>query len=132
MRKENWPTLLDEYLQRAKKTKFKWGDVDCATWAADFVVLITDEDYASEFRGEYKTEKGALSQIKKTGHDSLEKLVDSKLNQVLPNLAQKGDVVLHPKYDAIGICAGVKSAFLTKEGITFENTTHCRRAWRIE
>jgi len=134
-KKENWwQLLLTEYMV-AQARKFKWGEFDCALWVADAVKIMTDVDFASEFRGKYKTENGAIRRLGKKG---LSGVVTAKLGSPISiTYAQRGDVVLLKHNgmgefpEALGMCFGAVSVFVGPDGLLEVATGDCDLAWRV-
>ena len=133
MRVDNWPEILNEHIKLADTEEFKWGQFDCCLFAADFVKEITGTDYAKPFRGKYKTVKGAYSALKKYGRGKLVDTVSGILPTIPVPLAGRGDVVCTDLggNDALGICVGEYSIFLTPEGGGKIKTLDCKMAWRV-
>ncbi len=134
VRVENWPAILNEYVQKAAGSKFTWGEVDCCLFAADFVNDITGVDHAKRFRGKYKTPKGAAGALKRIGKGAVAETVSSMLSKIPVLMAQRGDVVAYKSDvgDALGICLGEHSLFLGPEGSVFVKTADCFAAWKVE
>jgi hypothetical protein len=64
-RVQHWATRsFHQFLMARAKTPFSWGNNDCALWAADGILAQTGTDIASDFRGKYSDEAGALATIK--------------------------------------------------------------------
>lgn len=62
---QHWDTrAFHDFLLERAKTPFAWGANDCALFAADGIRAITGVDIASDFRGKYSDESGALASIK--------------------------------------------------------------------
>lgn len=87
-------------LERAR-TPFVWGSHDCALFAADGVLAMTGIDIASDFRGKYSDEAGAMALIKQlTGGDTVadaaawcaQKHALAELPH--PKTAQRGDLTV--------------------------------------
>lgn len=129
MRKEGWESQLSAYLDAS--TSFVWGQADCALWSALWVKDCTGQDYTQPWLGKYKTAKGAALRIKKHGFSSVADIASSHLEEISPPLAKRGDIVLHPVQDCLGICNGLRSHFLMEKGTTTVATLACRRAWRV-
>lgn len=132
MRVDDWDCRLWPYIDAARDLPFKWGVNDCATWVADWRLLITGQDAALAWRGKYKTERGAMLQIKRAGFDTMPDWVDSILGPRLqtPLLAQRGDIAL--VQNALGIVTGAQVAALSPEGVLFFPLTDAQTAWRVE
>lgn len=132
MRVTDWDIFLWDYIDAARDTPFEWGRNDCATWVADWRALITGQDAASAWRGKYKTERGALRQIKRAGFKTMPDWVDSILGARLktPLLARRGDIAL--VQDALGIVTGAQVAALSPEGVVFFRLDEAQAAWRVE
>lgn len=130
MRIVGWESLLAAYIENPQP--FEWGKNDCALWSAAWVKQCTGHDFISKWIGKYKTEKGAATLMKKRGYRHPADIADDHLVIVPAMLARRGDLVLHPAQDSLGICNGLKSYFLTQSGYTAVNTNQCRRAWRVD
>lgn len=91
MRPDGWEQRLYESLEN--QGPFVWGQSDCCLFAADAVKAMTGTDPAKEFRGRYKSEKGATRILAKLG--GLRKAIGSVMGEEInPLLAQRGDIVL--------------------------------------
>lgn len=130
MRVRGWESILHAELQAAKDRPFIWGEHDCVTWVANVILALTGTDYMAEFRGTYDSQLGARRLIKEIGGD-LPGCVDGKLPSIPVPMARRGDVVLYE--NALGICCGVKSFFITQaDGLQGIRTLQCEKAWRVE
>lgn len=131
MRLANWEARLFEYVERAQAIEFEWGVHDCATWVSDWRQIATGQDAAIAWRGKYRTERGALRQIKKAGFDTMPDWVDSILGDRLasPLMAQRGDIAL--VQDALGIVTGAEIAALSPDGLVMFPLTEAQMAWRV-
>jgi len=59
-----WDTrAFHDFLIARASTPFAWGSNDCALFVADGICANTGTDIASEFRGRYHDEAGALATI---------------------------------------------------------------------
>ncbi len=138
VRKENWPSIMDAEIEKARGLEFKWGESDCALWAANVVREMTGVDYADTFRGKYSTAAGSVKALKKYGSGSLTETITSILGEAQP-LARtmRGDVVLAvvkqggEERECAGICIGPRVAFRTPDGITYLPLLECACSWRI-
>lgn len=134
MRRENWPSILAEYLREMKGAEFVWGELDCCLFAADFVERITGVDHAAPFRGKYHTAAGAAKALKKYGQGDLVSTMDATLNSCCVLCARRGDIVAH-KFSAgvaLGVCDGARSWFLQiGGGLVSVPTFSCSHAWSV-
>lgn len=89
-RRPDWPERFIAFVESRRHTPFAWGSNDCALFAADGIEAMTGVDLAKEWRG-YKSERGALSRIKKAGGM---RAFASGLSEKHVGLVQRGDVVL--------------------------------------
>ena len=134
-RLENWDVLLNECIQDARDKPFEWGAHDCTTWAMTVRSAMTGSDPAP-WLGTYKTLRGAVGAIKKTGHADLEEAATSVLGApVAPLTAQRGDIVLMGDDaafgGAFGVVIGSHAAFVAEDGLTLHPVSEARRAWRV-
>lgn len=133
MRVDGWEIRLAEAIEEARHRPFEWGAHDCATWAIDVRRALTGEDMAAEWRGRYRTAKGAARHMMKSGYATLADAARDKLGEPLPTvrMAQRGDIVLDPEGEALGICAGRICLFLSEAGLTDRALVACSMAWRV-
>jgi hypothetical protein len=101
-RKLHWATrAYHRFLVDNSKTPFAWGTRDCALFAADAVESITGVDIASEFRGKYTTQLGAMRTIRQiTGGTTVADAAAHCANKhgltehTHPLVAKRGDLVV--------------------------------------
>lgn len=153
-KKENWPELMQEYLQRVRDRPFAWGTFDCCMFAADCVMAMTGDDPASDFRGAYTdAETAARALVDYAGAPGLIPTVE-KIAAVHgweewnnPMRIGRGDVVLgNPDVlsaevadGTMGICAGTISLFVGDKGLIGVSTIalpgkpkNILRGWHIK
>lgn len=130
MRAENWPALLQEYLEATRGRHFDWGNHDCALWAARWVHLCTGRDHFSAWAGRYASEVGAYKEILRRGFRSVADIADSHLEAKEVGHANRGDLMLDPN-GCLGICNGLYSHFVTDEGLLMHRTLDCLKAWEV-
>ena len=127
MRVDRWEIRLAEAIEAARHRPFQWGVHDCATWAMDVRFALTGDDMAADWRGRYRTANGAAKFMRKQGYADLREAAMDKLGAPLETvrLAQRGDVLLDPEGEALGICAGRIGLFLTEGGLTDRPLVEC-------
>ena len=136
MRFHDWPERLFGVIKDAQSATFVWGSNDCALFACDCIKAITGVDRAANFRGRYKTRKGALASLKKIeGVETLPQLADKYLGErIALSHARRGDIVLISvdSNNMLGVVAGSGAVFLTLEGIRVVSLQECICAWTVE
>lgn len=137
MRLENWPGLLEEFIEQSLHAPFEWGARDCCLFAADAVRAMTGEDYAAEFRGRYRSARSAQQVLAAFG--GVSGIVErTGFEEIAPLMAQRGDVVLvnTEAGDALGV-VGMDGRVVCQgpDGLTFLNPDSfgfgASRAWRV-
>lgn len=129
-----WRTELTEYVQAASARSFKWGQHDCALFAAGGVQAMTGEDFGASFRGRYQTLRGGLRLLKKAGFDNHAELAASLFEEVHPSHAMVGDIAAVEEGGAIalGIVQGELIYVLRPdEGIATVPLLRAARAFRV-
>lgn len=124
-RKDNWPEILASEIAAADRP-FVWGEWDCCLFAAHVVRAMTGEDFAKSFRG-YRTKNDALKLLKQ--HGGVSGIASKFLPEIPTTFACRGDVVEID--DALGICIGQWSMFLTETGLVQLPTLDGVRAWSV-
>ena len=134
-RAEGWEQALVEMTASKLRAPWAWGVHDCVIFAADCIFAMTGEDLAEDFRGRYDNESEAWATLANIGHKDLGSLVSSRLPEIEPRDAGRGDVVLMPgeQGDFIAICDG-RTAVGPKapRGINHNPMTAATRAWRVD
>lgn len=144
-RRPDWDLRLINYIERNTARPFVWGEFDCALFACDCVREMTGADLASEFRGQYKSARGALRLIKP--FESLMGLANAialrhDLEKVPWSFARRGDVVILQApwldcpavagpYGALGIMSARTAFAPSLEGLVQVPANEILGAWRI-
>lgn len=132
-RHDNWPRILEDFIESRRKTTFTWGSNDCCLFAANAVRLLTGQDFAADLRGTYKTKLGAARVLKK--HGGIEDIMaKTELPEQAIDYAQRGDVVQFGEGNkaTLGVCIGTAAAFVSSiDGLVLCPLNLCTRAWRV-
>jgi hypothetical protein len=148
-RKLHWATRgFHEFLLARRNMPFAWGTNDCALFAADAVLAITDTDIAEDFRGKYSDQAGAFAVIQSIAGGTTvadaaaycaqkHGLVEwaSPNGAPLPLFAQRGDLVVMANGE--NLIAGVVHlngkhlVSMAESGIVRLPVTAARRAWKV-
>lgn len=133
IRKENWPILLSEFLQKRAGMPFKWGENDCMLFCSDCVLELTGYDPAYDIRGKYKSKLKALKVIDGFGEDVSE-IINARIGQSKPvTKAMRGDVVTLMNDGRV--CGGIvdesgkRAAFVSEKGLLRIPLRDCLKAW---
>lgn len=134
MKKHNWHVDFCKYIEDNKNTEFKWGEFDCALFAANCVMLMTGEDPGSAIRGKYTDEVSAKKVLLKE-YGTLEQAWDSQLQRIETCMVQRGDVVVFNGDN--GLTSGIYwngGAYAPSEhGVAYVRDIHYSliAAWRV-
>lgn len=111
MRPNDWPVLLDGYIQNAAREPFAWGTHDCVSFVCGWHRLMTGRDVYEEFRGGYESEFEAKKLMLVNGVRSMSDAGRYLFGEAkVPLRAQRGDIVLAE--NALGICVNGSAAVL--------------------
>lgn len=135
MRVRGWEQQLVRLTTGKLRTPWAWGEHDCVMFAADCILAMTGVDLADEFRGRYENEHEAWALLAHLGHEDLGSLVSTRLPEIKPRDAQRGDVVLMPGEfgDFIAICDGATAVGpRAPRGINHNPMSAAVRAWRVD
>lgn len=137
MRLHDWVFQLDEYLASKARSPFHWNRHDCRTFVIGAIQAVTGRDLSSEF-AEYESAIGAQHLVDAAG--GLEKATSIALGAQPIHRAfiKRGDIVLGitPESDAfggtLGVCMGVKFAFVAPVGWTLQPIHVVQCGWSID
>lgn len=131
MRYPDWPAKLRDFIESRRDMPYAIGSNDCCLFVADCIQAITGNDPAESLRG-YTTAEAAQALI--DDHGGMKALVTEFLGKPNgPLCAGRGDVVSvdTPEGLAVGICLGVKAAFVTDKGLRFRPMSDCIDSWAV-
>ncbi|MCG7984741.1 MAG: NlpC/P60 family protein [Candidatus Thiodiazotropha lotti] len=133
MRLENWPTLLNTYIESKRNTPFEWGVFDCLTFVHECTEEITGRKLPRFYRGQYSDMRGAYRLIQK--HGGFDEIYCKYFGPQIPvNQARRGDLITHSSQTlpAAGVVIGTVAAFLGLNGLVFIDIKDCLKAWKVE
>lgn len=126
-------SMSEKYIEKSFTEKFEWGKLDCVLWVAKYVEEVTGIDHIGDHLGTYSSKYEACKKLLELGFDGVPDLIDNYLSPVLDvRLCKRGDIVFCSKKNALGICNGKNSFFLSEEGVVAMSTMACDKAWKIK
>ena len=114
-RRLDWPERLAAELATAEQRSFS-ESYSCVAFAADVVRAMTDVDPLPE---RDDTIAAAYARMRRQGYETLSDALAAKVGSQIPlAFAHRGDVILRRVGDqeAVGICCGEYSAFISEQG----------------
>lgn len=133
-RRPDWPRLLDAYVDDHRRRPFQWGEHDCGTFLANWVVLVAGWDPLAAVRGRYHSRVGWHRVRRKDGwRDGAEVFERAFGDTIDLNFAHRGDGVSVPTADgpAMGILLGDMIASPGLDGLEFVPRDHAMLVWRV-
>jgi hypothetical protein len=130
MRRLDWPERLAQFLSEADGRSFS-ETYSCVVFAADAVKAMTDYD---PLPVREDTVSAAYARMRREGYQNILEALSAKIGQPIPlSLARRGDVILRRVGDdeAIGICCGEQTAFISDSGIAYWPTLEQFAAFRV-
>lgn len=131
VRFRDWQVRLEAFARERRAMPFAWGRNDCATFAADAVLVMTGVRLLPNMRG-YDNARDALRLI--DGAGGMRGIACHALGGfILPVYARTGDVVLHRtgKREALGICNGGTILAPARDGMVAVPMASAVAAWRV-
>ena len=96
-RVEGWPLKLSAFLRGRNSVPFLYGSNDCMMMLADVVMLLTEFDPATAYRGTYSTEEEAAEILEAQG--GMQNFITNQLGvEPTENVltAHRGDAAMMP------------------------------------
>lgn len=128
VRLPDWRVRLEAYLRDLRGMPFRWGQLDCALFAAGGVKAMTGVDLARGWRG-YRTQAEGLRKLTRAGFADHADLVTSILPEIHPSAVLMGDVVLIA--GALCIVQGRFAYAIGPAGLGLVPLVAADRAWRV-
>lgn len=132
----DWRPRLGEYLAQVVRLPFRPGQHDCALFAAGAVEAMTGTDLAAAWRGKYRALGAGKAMLRARGYADHVALAAALFPEVLPALAQVGDLAVLPSGDgqvaeALGVVQGPGVYVLNPGGIAVVNRLHIQRSFSV-
>lgn len=133
VRRPDWRGRLSAVVEAALQRPFEWGVHDCALFAGEAVLAMTDVDLAEGWRGRYRTQLGALRVLKRAGHPDHVALAAALLPEIHPARASVGDIAAVRVGDnlVIGVVIGPTVAAPGPADLEFVPRTEIHRAFHV-
>lgn len=122
--------MLNAYAEKAKVRKFRPGSHDCALFVAGWVKLVTGNDPAKGWRGQYRSLRKGQEMLEAAGIADPVDLAVSLLPEVPPAFAQIGDIALVDGL-AFGVVNGERIWVLQRTGIATVPLNRATRVFRV-
>lgn len=133
-RRADWRARLADYAASVAGKKFRFGQLDCALFAAGAVEAQTGLDLAAEWRGNYRSLAHGLRAIKEAGFSDHIDLVAAHFPTIAPSMARVGDIAVLPSDEgeaALGIVQGPGVYCLTPEGLVTVSRSLITKAFEV-
>ena len=133
-RENSFPELV-AYLDSVEELPFRPGRHDCALFVAGAVAVQTGMDWASPFRGKYRTIAGGLRLLaKQSAFKTHFDVVRAFFPELDPHQAKNGDIGMVDAGNgdfAFGIICGPNIYLVTEVGLGIRPRTEISRAWEV-
>lgn len=136
IRVQNWRVNYENLIDAIRRKPFAWGYVDCLTGLVDPTIqALTGEEPFARFRARYKTARGAIGIMRRSGFENLADLVASELPEIHPSQCVVGDVVAIPTDDdfafALGVVNGDRVFVISPDGLSTRDISEAVRAFKV-
>lgn len=147
-RRPDWEDRLQNYLFKRNRVVpvFKYGQMDCAIWAAGAIRALTGHDLAYGVRRTYNSPASAVRVLLDLGYKSVEDAMDKHFEVIPPAMAHRGDIALYD--ESLGVVIGFEAMFVGEDkfhvdydpndpdtpkvlGLVRVPRPHWTKAWRI-
>lgn len=111
----DWEKRLDDFIAKARLKPYQQHEWNCCLFARDCVQALTGTLLPAVWKG------------------SVVDTVDGAgMQRIAPTHAQRGDLVLvATPEETVGVCLGIKSAFVGIGGFLFLRTSRAQVAWKV-
>jgi hypothetical protein len=131
MRVDFWEKKLLEYLEQSRSLKFEWGVNDCVMWAGKWLDIARGTNQIEQYIGTYDSAESSQVILEELGCSDVSELATSRLLRKSVKMANRGDLVMQPVTNSLGICFGRLSYFMGYNGLVPTETLKCARAWGV-
>jgi hypothetical protein len=128
---------INEYIRSVRREPFRWGHHDCLIFSNTAFKLYHGFGYADDWLGRYMNGDNPLlpSKLKQEFKaDSFDEAVADKVQEI-SYTPPKGALVATLRAErwavgySLGICVGIKNAFLSRGGVIYLPMDDIEKAW---
>ncbi len=128
---------LNQYILSVRSDPFEWGKHDCLTFSNAAFKSFHGYGFADEFLGQYMngSEPMIPSELRRKFQVSnFDEAIEGKLKAV-DHVPPRGSLIATKKIErwligyALGICVGMKGAFLSRQGVIYSDLEEIDKAW---
>ncbi len=128
---------LNQYIRDVRSKPFRWGEHDCLTFTNDAFKAYHGFGYADDWVGQYMNGSDPIlpSRMREQFRaETFDEAIERKLKRI-DFVPPRGALVATKKVErwligyALGICVGIKAAFLSRSGLMYLPLEEIDRAW---
>lgn len=128
---------LNDYIRSVADKPFSWGEHDCLIFSNDAFRAFHGFGYADDWLGRYlKNGKPLLPSEMRVefGEVGFDEAIEKRLDPV-NHVPPRGALVATKKVDGwyigygLGICMGIKAAFISRHGVVYSPLDDVIKAW---
>jgi hypothetical protein len=134
-RVSGWEKRLKEVVQKHMGMVSRYGESDCFIIADDAHEAITGEKLAppDKYNRDYSDEKSALRRLAEHGYKSVEDVLDKNFEEVIPTLAQRGDLGVAEVEGVTAAGVFTQMGFMTRgtRNVLFLPASQVKKAYKV-
>lgn len=98
-RVQDWPTKLEQVINRYRDEPFVWGTFDCCLFVCDCILAMTGVDPAHEYRGKYTSEEDLAGLLAARGENGVPAIAEARCSEfgyepIPVKMAGRGDLIM--------------------------------------
>ena len=129
----DWRPRLAGYIAEQRRRPFKYGEQDCAMFAAGAVKAMTGEDPLADLSLDYSTYAGGIRVLRRQGHADHIALARALLPEIPVAEARMGDLVVLPgdSGEALAVVGGATVLAPGEDGLRVAPLTAATIAFKV-
>jgi hypothetical protein len=129
----DWRPRLADYIAATRRRPFKYGEQDCAMFAAGAVRAMTGHDPLGDLSLDYSTYPGGIRVLRRQGHADHIALARALLPEIPVAEARMGDLAVLPGHggEALGLVGGATVLAPGEDGLRVAPLTDATTAFKV-